>query len=95
MLLNIHNSEDTLIIVGVVNTVGGIMNRSREFADKKILPLNKPAVCNICSQKKNDVLKIRKNWFSSINICDSCGYWLFRKFRKDIGGKSENKSNRR
>ena len=38
-------------------------------------------------KRKNDVVQIRKNWFTSINVCDSCGSIVFKTFKSDINGR--------
>jgi len=64
------------------------MSRSSDAAKDKMEHLG-TAVCNVCGEKKKDVIKVEKSWFTSINICDSCGHQLFIRFKKDLSGKAE------
>ncbi len=45
-----------------------------------------PGVCNVCGIRRADVVQVRKNWFSSLNICDGCGQQLFLRYRKKVRG---------
>lgn len=64
------------------------MARSKEAAREKIKNIGQ-ATCNVCGEKKADVCQIRKNWFTSINICDGCGQQLFFRYKKGVGGKAK------
>ena len=65
------------------------MSRSKEAARSKIKHAGAAAVCNVCGVKKMDVVNVKKNWFTSINICDSCGHYLFLSFRRGLGGNAK------
>ncbi|RKY10481.1 MAG: hypothetical protein DRP56_00865 [Planctomycetota bacterium] len=64
------------------------MSRSQEAAKKKIVYIG-VAVCNVCGLKKKDVVEVKKNWFSSIRICDSCCHYQFLTYKSDVGGVAE------
>jgi len=62
------------------------MSRSSKAARKKMKNLM-GVTCNICNIMKKDVVCIKKNWFTTINICDSCGRELFLRYRGDLKGE--------
>ena len=66
------------------------MSRSTEFAKSKMKHIGS-ATCNVCSIRKKDVVQVEKSWFTSINICDSCGRELFRLYRKELKGVAGSK----
>ena len=61
------------------------MSRSQQAALDKIKNIG-PGVCNVCGVRRADVVQVRKNWFTSINICDGCGQQVFLRYDKRARG---------
>lgn len=61
------------------------MSRSLDAALAKIKNIG-PGVCNVCGVRRADVVQVKKNWFTSLNICDGCGQQLFLRYRKKVKG---------
>lgn len=55
------------------------MTRSQMYARNKVKHVG-AAVCNVCEIKRADCVEVKKNWFTTIRICDSCGREIFRSF---------------
>jgi hypothetical protein len=43
-------------------------------------------VCDVCKGKKKDVVRIYKNWWSSLMLCDRCARDIFRQYRPGVSG---------
>ncbi|MCB2217975.1 MAG: hypothetical protein KQH59_18085 [Desulfobulbaceae bacterium] len=61
------------------------MTRSQEAVAKKVTYVG-AGECTICGLMKRDCSEIKKNWFTTIRICDSCGSLIFRSFRREVQG---------
>ncbi len=45
-----------------------------------------PGWCDVCQENRQDVVLIKKNWFTSVSICDRCGHIQFLSYSKTQGG---------
>lgn len=64
------------------------MTRSKDYVSSRLSSIG-AAVCSICGIRKADCVRVKKNWFSSIEICDSCGRELFLSFDKKRRGAAK------
>lgn len=58
---------------------------SENTANKNIKNIG-VAICDVCKMKRADCVEVRKNWFTSVTICDSCGREVFRSYDGRTGG---------
>lgn len=64
------------------------MTRSQEMVAKKMERIGE-ATCDVCGIKKTDCISLKKNWFTAVKICDSCGSHIFRAYRKGVSGEAD------
>lgn len=64
--------------------------RSKLAVDNKAQHLG-VATCQICNHEKKDCVEIKKNWMSTLVICDSCCREVFLRFDRNVGGDAADK----
>lgn len=64
--------------------------RSKRAVADKVKHLG-VSTCHICNWEKKDCVEIKKNWMSTLVICDSCCREVFLRFDRNVSGDAPDK----